>query len=55
MAGIVATVLDEAMSQAIIAHGWQAFTAELRLRVHLRIALAESLRVAGWCWPDASA
>jgi acyl-coenzyme A thioesterase PaaI-like protein len=46
--GIVATVLGEAMSQAIIAQGWQAFTAELRVRLHLRIAPAERLRVAGW-------
>ena len=32
--GIVTTVLDEAMSKAVIAQGWQAFTMELRVRFH---------------------
>jgi len=32
--GIVTTVLDEAMSKAVIAMGWRAFTVELRVRFH---------------------
>ncbi len=32
--GIVTTVLDEAMSKAVIAMGWQAFTMDLRIRFH---------------------
>ncbi len=46
--GIIGTVLDEAMSQAIIARGWEAFTAELRVRFRSRIAPGEELRVRGW-------
>jgi acyl-coenzyme A thioesterase PaaI-like protein len=46
--GIVSTVLDEAMSQAIIAQGWEAFTAELRVRLRRRISPREPLRVSGW-------
>ena len=32
--GIVTTVLDEAMSKAVIAMGWRAFTVDLRVRFH---------------------
>jgi acyl-coenzyme A thioesterase PaaI-like protein len=32
--GIVTTVLDEAMSKAVIGMGWQAFTVDLRVRFH---------------------
>ena len=46
--GIITTVLDEAMSKAIIASGWQAFTAELKVRFHGRTSPGERLRVHGW-------
>ena len=46
--GIIGAVLDEAMSKAIIARDWQAFTAELRVRFRARIAPGEELHVHGW-------
>jgi len=46
--GIVGAVLDEAMSKAIIARNWEAFTAELRIRFRSRVAPGEVLRVRGW-------
>jgi uncharacterized protein (TIGR00369 family) len=46
--GIVATVLDEAMSQAVIARHWQALTAELRVRYHRLVFPGEILRVSAW-------
>lgn len=46
--GIIGTVLDEAMSKAIIARGWEAFTAELRVRFRGRIAPGDRLHVHGW-------
>jgi len=46
--GIIGTVLDEAMSKAIIAREWEAFTAELRVRFRGRIAPGDQLHVRGW-------
>ncbi len=46
--GIVATVLDEAMSKAIIARGWEAVTAELRVRYRLQVSPGDKLSVRGW-------
>jgi hypothetical protein len=46
--GIIGTVLDEAMSKAIIALGWEAFTADLRVRFRGRIAPGDELHVRGW-------
>jgi len=46
--GIIGTVLDEAMSKAIIAREWEAFTAELRVRFRDRIAPGDQLHVRGW-------
>jgi acyl-coenzyme A thioesterase PaaI-like protein len=46
--GIITTVLDEAMSKAIIACGWEAFTVELRVRLRERVCPGEELRVQGW-------
>lgn len=46
--GIVATALDEAMSQAVIASGCEALTAELRVRYHRHIAPGERLHIRGW-------
>ncbi len=46
--GIVAAVLDEAMSKAIAARGSQAFTAELRVRYRLPVAPGEDQYIRGW-------
>jgi acyl-coenzyme A thioesterase PaaI-like protein len=46
--GIIGTVLDEAMSKAIIAQELEAFTAELRVRFRGRIAPGDELHVRGW-------
>jgi acyl-coenzyme A thioesterase PaaI-like protein len=46
--GIITAVLDEAMSKAIIASGWEAFTVELRVRFHHRVSPGEELYVRGW-------
>ena len=46
--GIITAVLDEAMSKAIIARGWRAFTVSLNLRFHSRTSPGERLRVRGW-------
>ncbi len=45
--GIIATVLDEAMSKAIIARDWEAFTAELTVRFRGRIAPGDEIYVRG--------
>lgn len=46
--GIITAVLDEAMSQAIIDCGWEAFTVDLKVRFHDRVSPGEQLRVEGW-------
>jgi acyl-coenzyme A thioesterase PaaI-like protein len=46
--GIVATVLDEAMSRAVIAQHWEALTAELRVRYRHSVFPGEVLRVSAW-------
>jgi acyl-coenzyme A thioesterase PaaI-like protein len=46
--GIVSTVLDEAMSKAVSSLGWQALTAELRVRLKHTVCSGESLQVRGW-------
>ena len=46
--GIIGTVLDEAMSQAIIARGWEALTVELTVRFRGRVAPGNRLQVRGW-------
>ncbi len=45
--GIVATVLDESMSKAVVAGGWEAFTVELTVRLKARVAPGEELTVRG--------
>jgi len=45
--GIVATVLDEAMSKAVVAHGWEALTVELKVRLRAKVVPGEKLRVSG--------
>ena len=46
--GIVATVLDEAMSKAVAATRCQALTAELRVRYRHFVSTGEALHVRGW-------
>ena len=46
--GIVSTVLDEAMSKAVIATRYEALTAELRVRFRERIVPGDQLNVVGW-------
>jgi acyl-coenzyme A thioesterase PaaI-like protein len=46
--GIITTVLDEAMSKAVIARNWEALTVDLRVRFRDRVSPGEELRVRGW-------
>ena len=46
--GIISTVLDEAMSKAIIARDWEALTADLRVRFRRPVSPGERLEVRGW-------
>jgi len=46
--GIVSTVLDEAMSQAVSARGWPALTCELRVRLRKHVVPGKTLRVRAW-------
>lgn len=46
--GIVTTVLDEAMSQAVSVRGWPALTCELRVRLRRHVAPGQPLQVRGW-------
>ncbi|HEV2398873.1 MAG TPA: PaaI family thioesterase [Candidatus Sulfotelmatobacter sp.] len=46
--GLIMSVLDEAMSKAIMARGWQAFTVSMNVRFHSRTSPGERLRVRGW-------
>ncbi len=44
--GIVTTVLDEAMSHAVVESHWEALTAEVRVRFRQSVRVGESLRVS---------
>jgi acyl-coenzyme A thioesterase PaaI-like protein len=46
--GILTTALDEAMSRAIIARGWDALTVDLRVRFRGRVSPGDSLHIRGW-------
>jgi acyl-coenzyme A thioesterase PaaI-like protein len=46
--GIIATVLDEAMSKAIVARQFEALTAELRVRFRRQVSPGDALRVRAW-------
>ncbi|HEY0308482.1 MAG TPA: PaaI family thioesterase [Acidobacteriaceae bacterium] len=46
--GVISTVMDEAMSKAIISEGYQALTAELKIRFRAKVSVDEELRVQGW-------
>ncbi len=46
--GVLSTVLDEAMSKAVMHAGCEAVTGELRVRFRRPVAPAETLRIRGW-------
>jgi uncharacterized protein (TIGR00369 family) len=46
--GIISTVLDEAMSKAIIAEGLEAFTVDLQVRFKQKVRTGETVWVRGW-------
>jgi len=46
--GIVSTVLDEAMSKAIVSRQWEAFTVDLHVRFRGRVTPGETLLIRGW-------
>jgi acyl-coenzyme A thioesterase PaaI-like protein len=46
--GIVSTVLDEAMSKAVVASRCEALTGELRVRFRRPVEAGEELRIRGW-------
>ena len=46
--GVISAVLDEAMSQAVVAKRWRAMTCELKVRYRRHVATGEGLRVRGW-------
>lgn len=46
--GIIATVLDEAMSKAIMSKGWEALTVDLRTRFRRRVEPGCQLHILGW-------
>jgi len=46
--GIISSVLDEAMSKAIISGGYEAFTADLRIRFRKKLCSGEVVSVNGW-------
>ncbi len=46
--GIVATVLDEAMSKAVAAAAGPAFTCRLEVRLRRHVAPGELMKVRGW-------
>jgi hypothetical protein len=46
--GVISAVLDEAMSQAVIGSGYEALTAELKVRFRKKVSVRDVLRVRGW-------
>ncbi len=46
--GIITSVLDEAMSKAIISSGAEAFTADLRIRFRKKVCVGEVVQINGW-------
>lgn len=46
--GVVASVLDGAMTNCLFAHGYRALTAELHLRYHHPVALNQLAEVRAW-------
>ncbi len=46
--GVISTVLDEAMSKAIITHGLEAFTVDLQVRFKQKLRTGEAVQIRGW-------
>ncbi len=46
--GVISSILDEAMSKAILSGGDEAFTAELRIRFRKKVRVGDVVRVSGW-------
>jgi acyl-coenzyme A thioesterase PaaI-like protein len=46
--GLVATLLDGAMTNCLFAHGVRAMTAELKVRYHDPVLSAEELHIRAW-------
>lgn len=46
--GIISSVLDEAMSKAILSGGDLALTVELRIRFRKKVCVEDELKVSGW-------
>jgi acyl-coenzyme A thioesterase PaaI-like protein len=46
--GVLATALDEGMSKAVAAAGYEALTAELRVRYRRHVRAGELLRIRAW-------
>jgi uncharacterized protein (TIGR00369 family) len=46
--GVISTVLDEAMSKAVIAQGLEAFTVDLRVRFKQKLRTGETVWARGW-------
>ena len=46
--GVVSTVLDEAMSKAVAGNGFEALTAELRVRLRRPVASGSTFTIRGW-------
>ncbi|MDR3751179.1 MAG: PaaI family thioesterase [Terracidiphilus sp.] len=46
--GVISSVLDEAMSKAILSGGNEAFTADLRIRFRKKICVDDAAFVRGW-------
>jgi acyl-coenzyme A thioesterase PaaI-like protein len=46
--GVISSVLDEAMSKAILSGGSEAFTADLRIRFRKKICVDDIMYVRGW-------
>jgi acyl-coenzyme A thioesterase PaaI-like protein len=46
--GIISSILDEAMSKAIISGGHEALTADLRIRFRKKVCVGDVMSVSGW-------
>jgi acyl-coenzyme A thioesterase PaaI-like protein len=46
--GIVSTALDESMAKAVTAMGFEALTAELKVRFRRHVSAGKQYRVRGW-------
>jgi hypothetical protein len=46
--GVISSVLDEAMSKALILHGYEAFTVDLRIRFRKTVCVGDVVSVSGW-------